>query len=1818
MVDIGTPRGFQPRAGGGFEPIPTTRPSGGRAGGRVPPSKPGEPLPSIPAGVTSVTRPQRGGGTITVTRSGKVTIRDARGALVERFQTTEREARSFISKPQTQSERIISTLKRQGRRVFLGTSGEIISIDPITGRKTVIAGRQVIARVPISAKVSVPGILRARRIRGAKEKDIQRRIAVIEKRAVEAGEKVAKKERLKFMPFEIDENLSESAKEAIKREQERVQRLLGIVPTIAPIIKKGIRPFIKKQIALIKERNPKQLVESTIRFLAHITGFNFATEVGEGIAFNLKAAFFDLAAKRKISLGTINRDSISVLNQLRKLDKKKKKGQTITSGDKKDLVKKFGKWRNTTKALRVKGAIPNEKARKVYSEANAKLARQVSTLVVTVAILRGIGPTVKILTDVGLTIIGAVFSAKQGLETLKRPTAENWGKLGFFAMPTALSILRTFRRFGPSFRPSVKNAPTMKNTFLNKLKENEAVLRQAKKVKDKRVIRLIEKQNRALRQGIKELNWIISNPEIIKTRDFNPIVHNRNFKRLQGSYKTGLHVSTEPRAGKLFGRKITKQLTGKEIFRKILKKGKVVQPTKVGKLSTRTSLDRLIIKVFKRNKVILGGGRALNIQVKLLRRRFTSDLDGKVARNAKGILQQIARGGNKIAGRRRYVVKSGRLVSRLFDTQTRKFIIDLKNVGGKKFPFTLNPQGLRVETKIGLLFEKAKAIADPKRFERKGKQDVGDIARLTGRRIRVKDILSKHKNPSNVFEVTRQLKGMGRDRMAFDETHMFFDFDAPIAYSQGKPFSIIKFPRTRISKFPPNLRQLITKAANGQLSTGQGISLRRALNRHIKANPNKFFISPRTASLPIGEREIALAEISKFIKRDTYRTFDNDLQKFVSIFEVGFKKGTRLSLARKFINSWKSKPFTTLRLRLTNPDILLMRRYTNIVRRDIKLTAQQTNIFLSIFNKVIRSVKKVLGKLLSKKQISKLNRQRRILQRKIKRLGDTKVEIRLKDEFRIKLRKIESKLGIIRKVEKVIKPIKVAVRKGRRIVRISGEAISTTNARVVNNVRTIMGNIGIRVSFAKVNTRARIRNITTPISRRLNILTLKLKRQVRISSNKITRSILITLNKIRTILGNLNIKLRFAKLKVGQVIKVKVTKVRVPIRKAVRILKITKERVNVSTRKFIRKTETSLGNVNIRLKFAKFRTKERVSNISLSIQRKINIRILRMKRRIRISRENINAIVRRGVNSINTLLKKFNYKIKVESIKIKAVTRVAIRKAIRPTKRLLVISKERLSSINSRIINTTKSKLGNLGIRVNFVKFRTKLRIKNISLDVQRLINRNILLIRRALRVSGNRITQPIISRVKIIQNSLRRFNIELRVIKLKVGARVGRIKRIVAKPIRKVKGLIRISGERLSTINTRVISNVKTKLGNAGIKVNFIKFNVKARIRNITSVARRRINTNILLIRRALRVSKNKITRPIISKLNTIKRLLGNFNIKIKFIKFKVGQRIAPVKEAVIRIAKKPVRVIKRTQLKIFNRIQRTVNGVNRTIGNLGIRIKFKKAQLRLKIGRLTTPLSNIINRNIRALRRELIKTKGRTNSKIRLLIKKINRLIPIEIKIIRPGVKKKVPVSKPFKVIPKKVKIKKPLRIKIGKLKPRERRVIRRLNRRLRILRRKLPRTRTRKTRARITRTIRRIERRIRKITRPRIPKRVRKPVRVRVPVRVRPRVRVRKRVPVRARVRVRVPIRPRPRVRPRPRIPIVPRVPKIIIPPDIEKKKKLIKLSGRVIQRQRFIYLNDLYSAIYDIKATPTEKRAFLKVGRIFTGAERRAIIRGRRRR
>lgn len=66
------------------------------------------------------------------------------------------------------------------------------------------------------------------------------------------------------------------------------------------------------------------------------------------------------------------------------------------------------------------------------------------------------------------------------------------------------------------------------------------------------------------------------------------------------------------------------------------------------------------------------------------------------------------------------------------------------------------------------------------------------------------------------------------------------------------------------------------------------------------------------------------------------------------------------------------------------------------------------------------------------------------------------------------------------------------------------------------------------------------------------------------------------------------------------------------------------------------------------------------------------------------------------------------------------------------------------------------------------------------------------------------------------------------------------------------------------------------------------------------------------------------------------------------------------------------------------------------------------------------------------------------------------------------------------------------------------------------------------------------------------------------------------------------------------------------KKLIIKEKKKQKQLIKLAEKVIPQAKFLYIPDLYSRVYGIKAKPGEKAAFLRAGRVFTGIEARPLI------
>jgi len=568
-------------------------------------------------------------------------------------------------------------------------------------------------------------------------------------------------------------------------------------------------------------------------------------------------------------------------------------------------------------------------------------------------------------------IFDAYQTAAEALRFLRKPTAKQFGELAFFALPYTLSILKEAKKLSPNFKASAKNVQVVEKTIINiekKLKSTKTTAKKSLKGSTpkeranlKKRIKEIDRLLDDIKQARKEIDYVKRNPNIIKTRDYNPIVYSRELLKLIDSYQTGYHVSTQPKPSKLFGQYVP--LSEKELL-KLVKKdlAKVKEPKKIAKIK-ETKINKIIINNFKKYKAVLGGATAQNLQVSIFKRRKTTDFDGKVSKDARTILNEIKKQINREVGLELYEVRrlGNKDTYSLFNKETKSPLVELTNVGKEKM-LTLgavkNPQGILIESKLSLAKGKIGAISRPERFLRKGATDLLDFKRLTGKSLKQADMLRD--NPSDVFQVVRQEGGMGKDRLRFDETHLYFDSEAAIGYSQGKKYSIIKFPLSKIQKFPKSLTNKINKAKKGLLKQSEIKKLRVALNNYIKSNIKKFYTSPRTSSLPIGEKEWVLAEGSKFFKNDIYKTWDNDLRSFVNIVEVAFTKKKAKSFYRKLKEAYKKQPFKEIKFRLTNPDLLKVRRYRRLIEKGFKLTNPQKSTLSKIVNKFFSSFKEML------------------------------------------------------------------------------------------------------------------------------------------------------------------------------------------------------------------------------------------------------------------------------------------------------------------------------------------------------------------------------------------------------------------------------------------------------------------------------------------------------------------------------------------------------------------------------------------------------------------------------------------------------------------------------------------------------------------------------------------------------------------------------------------------------------------------------------------------------------------------------------------
>ena len=380
---------------------------------------------------------------------------------------------------------------------------------------------------------------------------------------------------------------------------------------------------------------------------------------------------------------------------------------------------------------------------------------------------------------------------------------------------------------------------------------------------------------------------------------------------------------------------------------------------------------------------------------------------------------------------------------------------------------------------------------------------------------------------------------------------------------------------------------------------------------------------------------------------------EQTLRKALGTLQVLIEKEVRRAKdPQAFVNNLQVQLESLKRVKSKNPLIKLRnRRRIKVLSDALKVLVSKD--FVRILEKRVPGLTRNYP-ILSKISVSKLEKTRklpakklkefilkdslmknvRVLQKKISGMKPkTKVEIRLKAEYKIKLERLKVKLkgGI----EPLSREVGVGVRKVRRVVRVGGERLSAGNALVVGKVRNGLRDAGIKVRFAKYNTKLKIKTASSSVMRSIDVKLLKLRRMVRKSSGLITTPIKRLFDSLVLALRDLNIRLRFTSFRVGERIGVLKREISKPIRKAKRVVRISKTAALDKIRRIMQKKDPKLTSFGVQLKIKSYEFRKK---IDATILREINLNILRLRRRLRISKGKITFPISRILKRISVYI----------------------------------------------------------------------------------------------------------------------------------------------------------------------------------------------------------------------------------------------------------------------------------------------------------------------------------------------------------------------------------------------------------------------------------------------------------------------------------------------------------------------------------------------------------------------------------------------------
>lgn len=1297
------------------------------------------------------------------------------------------------------------------------------------------------------------------------------------------------------------------------------------------------------------------------------------------------------------------------------------------------IAKEFQKYKNDVaevKKAAVKASPDYRKAVAFYTTEEAKLAIAIAAItgLSYAAILSG-GFAATAATA-GLEVYSGVLTVQSVNNLLKNPTAENLGDTLFFALPYLTAGVNFIRKLSPNTRPTVKDVRSARKMLMDKIRYFERTKRTAIRLKKLKIAQIAQREIINSKKYLSYLNTILRDKRIIQLQETNPIVQTKYLQQFEGAVKDLYHVSGEPKINKLIGQIVERKISEKQAVQ--LLKGLEVKDKGLKGIKGFTQKDRLIIDTIIANEGIVYGGKAVIFRTpfykRLLKGRITSRDYDVLVRNPRKVALQLRNLLNKTYKTKEFnVVKrkpktaqertSGLEVYKL--RRGKEPIADFTNIRGRRVRYSKDPvSGLRVATAREIIKGKLKAA-----LTRGKKQDIKDLG-LFG--IKRKDYLPKGKNPSNVFEVARQGSSIGADRLRFNEDFLYVDLAAALVYSYGKPYSILIFEKAKISKvYSPSLQARIERIP--KMSQIQKAQLRLDITKYINNHPGKFFVGSKNVVELVGESQFVASVLSKSFKKDVYRTWDNDFRGFMQALVLTKGKQKSTPYLKKLKIAYAEKPFQQLKLRLTNPDILKVRRFRRLINKKIPLNSRQERILDYLFYKLIKPA------------IESLKSKARAI---ITALNKPRLSINLKPKYRKKLYEINQKLKVLG--EPVIRTISTALRKFRKGVRVSGQAISKPTLMLLNKTRGELGNLNIRYKITRYNVTQEIMTASRPIIKAVNRNLRKLKLQVSRAGGVVTAPILKTLRTIRNYLRKLNIEIRFRKYRIGE----RLSAVREaalrgagrPVRLAKKGIRVSGEAISGRTEKAVLLTREALGNLNIKYKFSKYRAKEGIKNASSGLLRLINRRLRELNTRLRATRYRIIAPILKIFRELRRYFGQLNIEIKFKKYKIGEQIRPRIAaaarivgKEIRKGKRVVRLSGEAITGLTARVLVSARNELGNLNIRFKFSKYRLSQKIRSSSRPIITGISRNIRKLKLQLRRSRNVVTAPILRTLRTIRNYFRRLNIDIKYKKYRIGERIteisGRVARASMRQVGKAKRISRAVRSKVAR-DVRVVDNA---LKNLGLSVRFVSYKGLERISSLRySKAITRANRLVRILKAGLRRTKGRITRPLLKIIKKIERTFP-FEIRIiRRVKAREAKRIKKVKKikkpkAKTQLqkaleAKKQLRSMKRARRKpkvIVPRIKIRARKKPTRIRTRVTRATVKPIRMRAVRERIRKPETRI---RVSRTRKRTVARAARTTTRARKTrVRQTVRVRPIR---IRSRSKKRL-LRVPVKAIPKETKI-------------------------------------------------------------------------------------------------------------------------------------------------------------------------------------------------